>query len=1020
MAKRAQDGEDPQTPWGFFRRLFLRTAKRAQDGKEPRGLKLRFRHTLRGHSLWVNCVAWSPDGRTLASGSRDETIGLWDPLSGKRLRVLVGHGSDVYGVAWSPDGRTLASGSRDETIGLWDPLSGKRLRVLVGHGSGVYGVAWSPDGRTLASGSDDKTIGLWDPLSGKRLRMLVGHGSGVYGVAWSPDGRTLASGSADKTIGLWDPHAGQRLRVLEGHAAEVRIVAWSPDGRTLASGSDDKTVGLWEVGTGRRLRTLEGVSENVDGLAFSQDGRLLAARGSSVLLWSCKTWDLVATYPETNGYLLIASLAFHPTEPKLATLGKEARKILVLDVEIDAPFRPDSLATSVQYTNAKIVLVGDTGVGKSGLGLVLSGQPFAPTESTHGRRVWTFDSGEHDLGGGRKEMRESLLWDLAGQPGYRLIHQLHLNEVAVALVVFDGRSEADPLAGVRHWVRALEQARLRQGADTWPLKTFLVAARTDRGGVSISPGRREELLEELGCDGYFETSAREGWNVRDLADAVRGVIDWEALPKVTSTELFRTIKAFLVREKGAGRLLSTSEDLYRALLAAPDASAETAELPAQFATCIGRVEAAGLIRRLSFGDFVLLQPELLDAYASALVNAAKEEPDGLGSIAEAAAREGRFRMPEGERIGDREKEKLLLIATVEDLLRHEIALRESTPDGEHLVFPSQFTREHPELPDPEGQAVVFTFGGPLLSLYATLAVRLSHSGFFRKKDMWQNAAAYTAAGGGSYGIMLREVSEAVGDLTLFFDDGASEEVRFPFEEFVHAHLDRRALPGTLRRRRIFACPNSECAQVFTESQINQWLRRGVKQKTCPFCEEATVSLLDREERLSVARSSKLVEMDRNADTRRDREAAVSVLQGKIATEDFDVFLCHHGADKPSVRTIAHELKERGILPWLDEEQLRPGFPWQVELERQIERIKAAAVFVGKSGIGPWQDQELAAFLRQFVKRQCPVIPVILPDAEQTPKLPVFLEGMMWVDFRPPEPDPMGRLIWGITGRRGLP
>jgi hypothetical protein len=443
-------------------------------------------------------------------------------------------------------------------------------------------------------------------------------------------------------------------------------------------------------------------------------------------------------------------------------------------------------------------------------------------------------------------------------------------------------------------------------------------------------------------------------------------------------------------------------------------------LPAQVATCIGHVERVGLIRRLSFGDLVLLQPELIDAYASALVNAAKEEPDGLGSIAEDDARAGRFPIPEGERIQDQAKERLLLIATVEDLLRHEIALRESTPDGSHLVFPAQLTREHPERPDPGGEAVVFTFEGPVLSVYATLAVRLAHSGLFKKTGMWRNAAEYAASVGGTCGIMLREVQEAAGELSLFFDASTSEEVRFQFEEYVHEHLRRRALPDTIKRRRVFACPNPECAIVFSEAQISQWSKRGLKQDECPFCRAATISLLDREERLTTARTSKVAEMDRNADARRDIEAARSVLQGKIETKDFDVFLCHNSQDKPAVKAIGERLKDRGILPWLDVEQSRPGLPWQKELERQIGTIKAAAVFVGKNGSGPWQDMELDALLRQFVKRGCPVIPIILADApEGTPELPVFLRGMTWVDFRRPEPDPLEHLVWGITGRRGM-
>ena len=142
-----------------------------------------------------------------------------------------------------------------------------------------------------------------------------------------------------------------------------------------------------------------------------------------------------------------------------------------------------------------------------------------------------------------------------------------------------------------------------------------------------------------------------------------------------------------------------------------------------------------------------------------------------------------------------------------------------------------------------------------------------------------------------------------------------------------------------------------------------------------------------------------------------------ILQHKMEVEDFDVFLCYNSEDRARVKKIAENLKEHGILPWFDEWELRPGLPWQRALEIQIRKIKSAAVFVGKAGLGPWHHMETEAFIRQFVRRTCPVIPVLLIDAPQQPDLPVFLEGMEWVDFRQNEPDPLERLVWGITGAR---
>ncbi len=322
------------------------------------------------------------------------------------------------------------------------------------------------------------------PPSGFKLQhTLRGHTREIRQIAWSPDGRVLASGSNDQTVRVWDGATGQALHTLTGHTSLVNSVAWSPDGRLLASGSDDRTVRLWDGATGRQICSLEGHTAAIGGISFSADSRILASksRDGTLRLWKVDTWEEITSLYESSSNEISLGVAFHPRLPVLATLGEQDTVIRIWHLDFDAILAKAPDASQAHYTNARVVLVGDSGVGKSGLGLVLSKQPFALTESTHARRVWTFDSRQVELDGERKETRETLLWDLAGQPGYRLIHQLHLNEVSVALVVFDGRSETDPFAGVQHWGRALRIAQQAQGSSALPLKKFLVAARMERG-----------------------------------------------------------------------------------------------------------------------------------------------------------------------------------------------------------------------------------------------------------------------------------------------------------------------------------------------------------------------------------------------------------------------------------------------------------------------------------------------------------------------------------------------------------
>ena len=272
-----------------------------------------------GRSSNVTSVAFSPDGKIVASGDSENIIKLWRVSTGEDIGTLSGHRLDVESLAFSRDGQLLASGSSDYTIKLWSVSTWQELRTLSGHSSWVHSVAFSPDGQTLASGSADNTIKLWSVSTWKELHTLSGHSSSLYGVnsvAFSRDGEMLASASSDNTIKLWRVSTGEELRTLFGHSSDVKSVAFSPDGQTLASGDFDM-IKLWSVSTWDELRP-SSIKSGGEVMAFSPDGQTLASgSGWTITLLSVSTGEGLDRLEGHSGAVL--SVAFSPDGQMLAS-----------------------------------------------------------------------------------------------------------------------------------------------------------------------------------------------------------------------------------------------------------------------------------------------------------------------------------------------------------------------------------------------------------------------------------------------------------------------------------------------------------------------------------------------------------------------------------------------------------------------------------------------------------------------------------------------------------------------------
>ena len=264
-----------------------------------------------GHSSYVYTLAWSPDGKRVASGSADHTAQVWDARNGNNEKVYALHQDWVYGIAWSRDGNYIASGSFDRTAQVWDATTIKLLIPYRKHTDHVLCVAWSPDGKYVVSGSADLSAQVWEAATGNTVSNYKNHSSDVMAVSWSPNGSQIASGSRDRTVQVWEPSSEKPVYTHRAHTEFVYAVAWSPDGGYIASGGNDKTVRVWIPGGGADTYIYQGHKDAVYSVAWSPDGKRIASasQDGTVHIWNALDGGNVYIYSGHKGF--VHAVAWH-------------------------------------------------------------------------------------------------------------------------------------------------------------------------------------------------------------------------------------------------------------------------------------------------------------------------------------------------------------------------------------------------------------------------------------------------------------------------------------------------------------------------------------------------------------------------------------------------------------------------------------------------------------------------------------------------------------------------------------
>ena len=836
---------------------------------------------LTGHEDWVNSVVVSPDGKWAASGSSDKTVKIWDLETGECQATLEGHTDEVKCVAITPDGMRILSGGNDGLIRIWDSKRWTKSNELNEHFGSVLTISISgKESRFLtAGGLGDIALRLWDISNGQCVLKWTGHENVVWSVAISEDARRAVSGSSDQAIRFWDLETGECLATLKGHSGIVYSVQITPDGRFAVSGSEDKTVKIWDLEAGNCVGTLEGHHSTVYSVAISPDSTLIASTGftdETVRLWDWKSGACLQVIKHGENPSPIP-VAFSPDGSRL--LVRTAKPSLIYVYRLTGVRAAPTAEPTRRYMNAKVVLLGEGTVDKTSLAYRLIADKYVVKDRTHGMNVWSLAL---PLPPDATMEREALLWDLAGQEDYRLIHRLFLDETALALLLINPQKD-DPFAEAGDWLNALDTASGNHEAKR-NAPRLLIFSQIDVGGMKIGNAKIERFIQEHRFADWLATSAKTGENCSDqvnggqpskLKQLIADRIPWDKLPWTATPRLLAELKSTLLKMRDSAdiRLLRFAELAQRLEQALPGERFGESDVR----TAVTLLANHGLALPLKFGDLVLLQPELLNGYAGAIIRAARAHKDEIGCVLEADIYKPDFDFTGVDRLA-RPDEELLLRAMVQTFLDHSLCIAEETPQGREMVFPSQYRREK-DIPHDPNIFVSYTFNGEWQTIWTTLVVRLWYSQEFEHRELWRNAAEFNSSRGNLLGLKIdNRQGEGEATISLFFDLRTPDELKVIFIEYVHRHLAKYG--SDVRRDRRYVCA---CGKLVTDhAEVRNKLAAGKKYIICQGCDEK-VELIDFiEQRLKsdpVARQ--VLKMEETATRELDTQSLEQILIGHM-------------------------------------------------------------------------------------------------------------------------------------------
>lgn len=1018
--------------------------KKVEKASLPQGIH--HYATLEGHNSFIYQLHWSNDGLQLFSVSKDHTILQWDMQIQRQInRINIPR--QTTGLTVSPDGQIATYGIGNR-LRLQHVASNTIYSDLVGHKKGrIQTLAWDPNTEQLATGTDDHTVRVWSwntrALSPKSD---IFENAAITALAWSLDGKYLAVGTRNGGLKIWNARTGKMvakpmvglLRKGKAHNGAVTVLAWHGD--TLVSGGGDKQVIFWKTDLPkdkhiRQIAGSDGHSDLISALTFSQDGLFLGvkAKDGAFRIWFYEqdqdAWRMTSFVGDKNTEPDVSDMAFNPVLPYLATIGSDYQSIDILGLNYGAISRSTPVIPIAYYRNAKMIIVGDRDVGKTALASALLGRNLEDEPTLQAVKATTFHT-LYEERGGFQIHHEIMLWDMVGRENQRIIHQLYLDNVALALIAFDA-SLRQPLTAVRYWNRALEVQNQDEAFSF--LKKMLVATRTDVGQPNVSQEIIYKLIDDLEFSAYFETSAHNNVGIDDLRQAIHTYIDWDDIPQMVSTILFHEIRSFILdfSQRADAPFLLKVRKLYEIFLEESGHTEEKLpELPNEFDACIDLLGSANLLKRFKIDGLVLLQPELLDAYANAIINAAQNNtnPEKFGRVSERDIWQGNLTVPDTLKIQDRKLESKLLVATIKELMSYEVVFREA----EEFIFPSHFVQELSPFEIDGNAEIEFTFEGPVLNIYAMVIVRLTRSKYFTLDQISHHRAAFKNFHvltkeplDGYCTIELEETDEGTGKLTLYFDAEVRQVMRYCFEMWIYSIMRKQVITKKLRRNRLFHCRNCYSDIPMNSRQVEDVKAKGRDFLFCPNCgEKVLLQEPHMDPTLWEALKHISVDMDREADRARDLEANKTLIRGKHKTGSFDTIFIYDEASKTKVKKIASILKNWGVYSFIPKAQTELRLlnkKTLATLQRKYPTMQTVVVLFDKR---IWDTDEFLEVVDHCDELGIPAVPVLLPDTGKVDDELMYRRNLDWVYFfdsldEVEEEFAYQELAYRITGIRGM-